>query len=95
MRHSKPVRLQTAPTGPDRSPIHRDRPGSKSRGESVHLFFEFTIKTDPFEQPLRDEIEKLAARYPTYGYRRITPLLRRLGYDVCTTRVAPTIDGPN
>ena len=36
MRHSKPVRFSTAPTGPDRS-------GSKSRGESVHLFLGFTI----------------------------------------------------
>ena len=36
---SAPVRLQTAPTGPDGS-------GSKPRGESVHLFFEFTIN-DP------------------------------------------------
>ena len=44
-------------------------------------------KTDPFEQPLRDEIEKLSARYPTYGYSRITQLLKRLGYDVGSTRV--------
>ncbi len=44
-------------------------------------------KTDPFEQPLRDEIEKLSARYSTYGYRRITQLLKRLGYDVGSTRV--------
>ena len=36
MKHSKPVRLKTAPTGPDKS-------GSKPRGESVHLFLEFTI----------------------------------------------------
>jgi len=33
---SAPVRLQTAPTGPD-------KPGSKPRGESVYLFLEFTI----------------------------------------------------
>ena len=45
-------------------------------------------KTDPFEQTLRDEIEKLSARYPTYGYRRITQLLKRLGYDVGSTRIA-------
>jgi len=44
-------------------------------------------KTDPFEQTLREEIEKLSARYPTYGYRRITQLLKRLGYDVGSTRV--------
>ena len=36
MRHSKPVQLKTAPTGPDKS-------GSKTRGESVYLFLEFTI----------------------------------------------------
>ena len=36
MRHSKPVRLETAPTGPDKS-------GSKPRGESVYLFLEFTV----------------------------------------------------
>ena len=45
-------------------------------------------KTDPSEQPLRDEIEKLAARYPTYGYRRITQLLKRMGHTVGSTRVA-------
>ena len=45
-------------------------------------------KTDPFEQPLREEIEKLATRYPTYGYRRITQLLVRLGYTIGSTRVA-------
>ena len=45
-------------------------------------------KTDPCEQPLRDEIEKLSARYPTYGYRRITQLLKRRGYDVGSTRGA-------
>ena len=36
MGHSKPVRLKTAPTSPDKS-------GSKPRGESVYLFLEFTI----------------------------------------------------
>ena len=45
-------------------------------------------KSDPFEQRLRDEIEKLAARYPTYGYRRITQLLVRMGYTVGCRRVA-------
>ena len=44
-------------------------------------------KTDPFEQTLRAEIEKLATRYPTYGYRRITQLLVRMGYTVGSTRV--------
>ena len=36
MGHSKPVRLETAPTGPDKS-------GSKPMGKSVYLFLEFTI----------------------------------------------------
>ena len=45
-------------------------------------------KNDPFEPVLRKEIEKLSACYPTYGYRRITQLLKRLGYDVGSTRVA-------
>ena len=45
-------------------------------------------KSDSFEQQLRDEIEKLAAHYPTYGYRRITQLLLRMGYAVGYRRVA-------
>ena len=48
----------------------------------------YQSKTDPSEQQLRDEIEQLSARYPTYGYRRITQLLKRMGYDVGTTRIA-------
>ena len=43
---------------------------------------------DPSEAVLLAEIEKLAAAYPTYGYRRITQLLRRQGYTVGTRRVA-------
>ena len=39
-------------------------------------------KSDPLEPVLRDEIEKLAARYPRYGYRRITQMLLRMGYAV-------------
>ena len=41
----------------------------------------------PFEQALRSAIQKLAARYPTYGYRRITQLLVRMGYAVGYRRV--------
>ena len=37
---------------------------------------------DSGEDVLREEIERLAARYPTYGYRRITKLLVRMGYAV-------------
>ena len=39
-------------------------------------------KQDPSEVVLRAEIETLALRYPTYGYRRITKLLVRMGYTV-------------
>ena len=42
----------------------------------------YQAKTDPSEDVLREEIERLAARYPTYGYRRITKLLVRMGYTV-------------
>ena len=52
-------------------------------------------KSNAFEQRLRDEIEKLATRYPTYGYRRITQLLRRMGYAVGSTRVARLMSEQN
>ena len=45
-------------------------------------------KSDSSEQVLRDEIEQLSARYPKYGYRRITQLLLRMGYAVGYRRVA-------
>ena len=52
-------------------------------------------KTDPFEQQLRDEIENLSARYPTYGYRRITQLLVRMGYTVGYRRAARLMKADN
>ena len=45
-------------------------------------------KNAPSEDVLRAEIEQLAARYPTYGYRRITKVLLRRGYRVGYRRVA-------
>ena len=45
-------------------------------------------KQNPSEEGLREEIETLALRYPTYGYRRITKLLVRMGYTVEYKRVA-------
>ena len=45
-------------------------------------------KQDPSEEVLRDEIETLALRYPTYGYRRIRQLLQRMGYTVGYKRVS-------
>ena len=50
--------------------------------------FYYQPKSDPSEAVLRAEIEKLAGRYPRYGYRRITQLLVRQGYTVGTRRVA-------
>ena len=41
------------------------------------------------------EIEKLAGRYPRYGYRRITQLLLRMGYTVGTRRVARLMKNSN
>ena len=52
-------------------------------------------KVDASEEVLRTEIEQLAARYPTYGYRRITQLLLRLGYTVGYRRVARLMKSAN
>ena len=52
-------------------------------------------RIDPSEDVLREEIERLAARYPTYGYRRITKLLLRLGYRVGYRRVARLMKATN
>ena len=52
-------------------------------------------KNDPSEDVLREEIERLAARYPTYGYRRITKLLVRMGYAVGYRRVARLMKAAN
>ena len=45
-------------------------------------------KKDPCEALLQQEIEMLSARYPRYGYRRITEELLRPGYTVGYRRVA-------
>ena len=37
--------------------------------------FYYQPKSDPSEDVLRAEILRLAAAYPTYGYRRITKML--------------------
>ena len=55
----------------------------------------YQSKSDPSEDVLRSEIERLAARYPTYGYRRITQLLVRMGYDVGYRRVARLLKAAN
>ena len=43
MRHAKPVRLKTAPTGGETRQTGAVENRTYRRGESVHLFFEFTI----------------------------------------------------
>ena len=45
-------------------------------------------KSDPSEDVLRSDIQQLAVRYPTYGYRRITQLLVNQGHPVGYRRVA-------
>ena len=52
-------------------------------------------KSDPFEAELREKIETLALRYPTYGYRRITQLLVNEGYPVGYRRVARLMKAAN
>ena len=52
-------------------------------------------KQDPAEVVLRDEIQTLALRYPTYGYRRITKLLQRRGHTVGYKRVARLMKDAN
>ena len=55
----------------------------------------YQAKNNPSEDVLREEIERLAARYPTYGYRRITKVLVRMGYDVGYRRVARLMKAAN
>ena len=57
--------------------------------------FYYHLQEDPSEALLRAEIEKLAGRYPRYGYRRITQLLQRQGYTVGTRRVARLMKANN
>ena len=57
--------------------------------------FYYQPKKDPSEDVLRAEIEQLAARYPTYGYRRITQLLVKAGYRVGYRRIARLMKAAN
>ena len=52
-------------------------------------------KSDSSEAGLREEIERLSLRYPTYGYRRITQLLVRSGYTIGYKRVARLMKSTN
>ena len=55
----------------------------------------YQSKSDASETVLREEIERLAARYPTYGYRRIIKLLVRMGYTLGYRRVARLMKAAN
>ena len=50
--------------------------------------FYYQPRIDTSEDVLRSEIQRLAAQYPTYGYRRIRALLLCQGYTVGYKRVA-------
>ena len=50
--------------------------------------FYYQPRIDASEDVLRSEIQRLAAAYPTYGYRRITKLLVAEGHTVGYNRVA-------
>ncbi len=50
--------------------------------------FYYQPRTDASEDVLRAEIQRLAAAYPTYGYRRIPKLLATEGHTVGYKRVA-------
>ena len=50
--------------------------------------FYYQPKSDTSEDILRFEIQRLAAAYPTYGYRRITKVLVAEGHTVGYKRVA-------
>ena len=60
---------------------------SKTLGFNRSLLY-YHPKSNPSQEVLEDEIEQLCARYPTYGYRRITQLLANEGYTVGYRRVA-------
>ncbi len=55
----------------------------------------YAPKSDPYEEVLRAEIEKLALQYPTYGYRRIRKLLQRMGHTVGSKCVARLMKDAN
>ena len=50
--------------------------------------FYYQPRVDASEEVLRSEIQRLAAAYPTYGYRRITKVLVAEGHTVGYKRVA-------
>ena len=57
--------------------------------------FYYQPKSDASEEVLRAEIQRLAAAYPTYGYRRITKVLVAEGHTVGYKRVARLMKAEN
>jgi transposase InsO family protein len=45
------------------------------------------------DRPVRDALTELAGRWPTYGYRRLTAMLRRQGHPANTKRVRRLMHG--
>ena len=68
---------------------------SETLGFNRGLLLYYHPKSDPSEEDLREEIEKLSAESPKYGYRRITQMLVRLGYTVGYRRVARLMKAEN
>jgi hypothetical protein len=46
-------------------------------------------QASPVEMEIRDEMQKIAAESPVYGYRRITAELRKRGFAINRKRAAP------
>ena len=68
---------------------------SDTLGFNRGLLLYYHPKSEISDEALRDEIQRLASRYPKYGYRRITALLVRMGYTVGYRRVARLMKADN
>ena len=53
------------------------------------------LPVSPVEMEVRDELQKLAVEWPSYGYRRITRELQERGFDVNHKRVLRMMRGDN
>ena len=62
---------------------------SETLGFNRNLLY-YQPKIDPSEEVLRTEIEQLAARYPTYGYRRVARLMKSANLSVSVKRICQT-----
>lgn len=67
----------------------------ESLGFNRSLFSYQPKQSPPDEEGLSAEIQRLAAAYPRYGYRRITEMLVRRGYPVGYRRVARLMKAAN